>query len=164
MDELVNKARAGDAEAFSRLARELQDGFYRAAWSILRSDADAADAMQEATIRCWLKLPELRDPARFKTWATRILVNECYALARKRRANVAMEDAPEPSAAEQGYDKAEWQMLLAQLPERSSTVVTLHYVEGYKVSEVADIMGASANTVKTWLATARAQYEALVSQ
>ena len=52
-------------------------------------------------------------------------------------------------------------MLLSQLTERSRTVIVLHYVEGYKVAEVARIMDANENTVKTWLAVARSEYESL---
>lgn len=161
MEELVEKARAGDEEAFARLVRGMRDALYRTAWAILRSDADAADALQEATVRCWQRLDDLDEPAFFKTWATRILVNECRALIRRRKDAGPLESAGELGSHERGFELAEWQMLLSQLTERSRTVIVLHYVEGYKVAEVARIMDANENTVKTWLAVARSEYESL---
>ena len=163
MEELVKRARAGDRDAFADLVRQLQDGFYRVAWAILRSDADAADAMQEAVLRCWTGIADLREPAYFKTWATRILVNECYRLARQQAKATPVDAVPEEAAAESGYAQAEWQMLLSLLPERSRVVVVLHYAQGYKVAEIAQVLGANENTVKGWLATARRQYESIVS-
>ena len=85
MDELVERARHGDREAFSALVQMTSDRMYAIATRILR-DADLAeDALQGALIAAWKNLPTLRDPARFEAWLRRLLVHACYAEARRRR-------------------------------------------------------------------------------
>lgn len=146
------------------LVRSCQDAFYRTAWAILRNDADAADAIQEAILRCWRSLGSLRNPAYFKTWATRIVVNESYAVARLRARTVLADELPDRPQSDPGFAQAEWQMLLGRLSERSRLVVALHYADGYKVAEVAQILDANENTVKGWLAVARREYEKLIAR
>ncbi|HEY7970863.1 MAG TPA: sigma factor, partial [Candidatus Limnocylindrales bacterium] len=85
MDELVERARRGDREAFADLVILTSDRMYAIATRILR-DADLAeDALQGALITAWRSLPTLRDPARFEAWLRRLLVHACYAEARRRR-------------------------------------------------------------------------------
>ena len=75
----------GDVEAFDALARMVGDRCMAIAFRILR-DADLAeDAVQAALIMAWRELRTLRDPDRFEPWLHRILTNECYAEARRRR-------------------------------------------------------------------------------
>ena len=83
--ELVDLAKRGDEEAFDALARQVGDRCMAIASWILR-DADLAeDAVQATLVRAWRDLPTLRDADRFEPWLHRILTNECYAEARRRR-------------------------------------------------------------------------------
>ena len=68
-----------DREEFTRAVLEYEKTLYRVAKSMLGSEADCADAAQNALLRAWERLHTLRDPAYFKTWLTRILINECRA-------------------------------------------------------------------------------------
>ena len=90
---LVDRARQGDEEAFGALVREVGDRCIFIAHRILR-DADLAeDAVQMALVQVWRELPALRDLDRFEAWLHRILVNACYAEARRNRrfaANVVL--------------------------------------------------------------------------
>lgn len=60
------------------------DDFYRVAKSILKEDADCQDAVQEAVSKAFAKIDTLREKKYAKTWFIRILLNECYAILRKR--------------------------------------------------------------------------------
>lgn len=85
MEELVERARHGDRDAFATLVQQTGDRMYAIATRILR-DADLAeDALQGALIAAWRNLPTLRDPARFEAWLRKLLVHACYAEARRRR-------------------------------------------------------------------------------
>ena len=74
---LVERAREGDHDAFTELAREAVTRLDRAARLILRDPELARDAVQEALIRAWHDLPGLRDPDRFDAWLHRLTVNAC---------------------------------------------------------------------------------------
>ncbi|CAN5642814.1 hypothetical protein BH23CHL7_BH23CHL7_01110 [soil metagenome] len=82
---LVERARAGDADAFDRLVRERIDAVYRTALAIMGNPADARDATQEAFIAAWRALPRLRDTDRFDAWLGRICVNACRMAKRRRK-------------------------------------------------------------------------------
>src|SRR6476646_10848230 len=105
MRELVERAKAGDHEAFSELGRLWVDRLYAIACLILRDPERAADATQEALIASWRDLRGLRDPDRFDSWIRRILVNACYREARRTQGRhrlehrVAQVDMGEPDAA-----------------------------------------------------------------
>ena len=137
--------------AFSGLIRSWEDELYRIAWSIVQNDADAGDALQNAIIYCWEKIREVRAPAHLKTWATRVLLSKCYDIVRTRKRVVPMDELPAEAVTEEDYAQAEWKMSLALLDERSRLLIVLHYVDGYKVAEIARILDANENTVKTWL-------------
>jgi len=83
--ELVDRAKLGDEEAFDALARTVGDRCMSIASRILRDRDLAQDAVQAALILAWRDLRTLRDPDRFESWLHRILTNECYAEARRRK-------------------------------------------------------------------------------
>ena len=87
-EQLVERARRGDADAFVALIEERQESMTRIATAILGQRADADDAIQDALVALWRELPRLRDIARFSAWADRILVNSCRLVLRRRHANV----------------------------------------------------------------------------
>src|SRR5688500_6972960 len=83
--QLVERAQGGDEAAFSELAYAIGDRLFTVAQRILRDIDLAEDATQQAIVTVWRELPGLRDPARFEAWAYRIVVNACYAEARRER-------------------------------------------------------------------------------
>jgi RNA polymerase sigma factor (sigma-70 family) len=81
--DLVVRARSGDPEAFETLIRAAGDHLLAVARKILRDPDAAEDALQQAVIRAWRRLPQLRDPDKFDRWLYRILVMACYAEANR---------------------------------------------------------------------------------
>src|SRR3954469_13454728 len=82
---LVERARAGDDEAFASLARAAGDRLLAIAYRILRDLGLAEDAVQQTLVLAWRELPSLRDVDRFDAWLHRLLVNPCYREARRGR-------------------------------------------------------------------------------
>ncbi len=83
--DLVERAVAGDHDAFSELARVSIGRLYATARLILRDDGRAEDATQEALVAAWRDLSALRDPDRFEAWLHRLLVRACYREIRRGR-------------------------------------------------------------------------------
>ena len=82
---LVERAMAGDHDAFSELARVRIGRLYAIAVLILRDPGRAEDATQEALVAAWRDLSALRDPDRFDAWLRRLLVRACHREARRAR-------------------------------------------------------------------------------
>jgi len=141
------------AVEFSNQVLLIEPMLYRVAYGLLLNRTDCADAVQEALLRAWEKRNTLRDESLFRTWLTRILINECYSLLRRRRHAVPLDEVPEPVAppdADPVLHDA-----IARLDKNLRLPVVLHYMEGYSVSEVAAMLRLPAGTVKTRLFKAR---------
>lgn len=155
MEELIRKAKSRDPDAFSELILGQMENMYKTARAILNQDEDAADAIADTVLVCWEKLGQLREERFFRTWMTRILVNKCYDILRKREKMVFTDKIPEVGIRETGYDNLEWEQALKSLEEHYRTVVMLYYGEGFKIPEIAEILQIPEATVSTRLARAR---------
>ena len=76
---LVARAKAGDDEAFGDLVTRHQRALFAIARAYFASEADAEDAVQEAFVKAFESLSQLRDNTRFAAWLARITVNVCLA-------------------------------------------------------------------------------------
>ncbi|MBQ3513080.1 MAG: sigma-70 family RNA polymerase sigma factor [Lachnospiraceae bacterium] len=161
MNGLVSKAKKHDKVAFTELIRQCESSMYKVAISILANAEDVADAMQETILICWEKIETLKKNEYFKTWMTRILINECYAILRKKKNFCSEEEIQDSGVMESAYEKIEWLELLQGMEEKYRTVLVLYYAEGFKVREIADIMNLNVSSVKDRLVKARDIYKKL---
>lgn len=130
---------------------------YHVAKTLLREDADCADAIQEAIVSAFTKLHTLRRDEYAKTWLTRILINECYDILRNQKHLVSIEEQAIPDREETRGDYSDLYEALEQLPEEMRICVTLFYMEGYSIREIASILEVKENTVKSRLSRAKAR-------
>lgn len=144
-----------DKADFTCRVLNAENSLYRIAKAILISDADCEDAVQEAILRAWERRDTLRQPEYFQTWLTRILINECNRLARKRPDTVALEECGELAAEDGGVVDAALRDSVLRLPRKLRTAVVLYYIEGYSVQETAKLTHVPAGTVKSRLSKAR---------
>ncbi|POP34755.1 RNA polymerase subunit sigma-70 [Lactonifactor longoviformis] len=154
MKDLVEKARNGDKKAFDHLIRSQMENMYKTAISYLKNDEDAADAIQEAILTCYEKLDTLKTDGYFRTWLTRILINKCKDMLRKRKVYY-LEDELSEIPVEEDFSMVEWRELLYMLPEEYRIAVLLYYVEGFKIREISEILDVKESTVQSRLARAR---------
>jgi RNA polymerase sigma-70 factor (ECF subfamily) len=154
---LVTRAQSGDEEAFASLAVAAGDRLHAVAFRILRDTDLAEDATQQALLNVWRDLPQLRDPARFDAWSYRLLVRACYAEAgRKRRwtPNLRVLSADEPMAVsglDVVVDRDQLERGFPRLSIDHRAVVVLHHYLDLPLSEVADVLGLPAGTVRSRL-------------
>lgn len=142
-------------EQLGELILACQDTMYRVAKTLLRSDADCADAIGEAIVRAFARLDSLRDDRYAKTWLTRIVINECYNVLRKQSRLISLEEYDLPDTPDDGRHYTELYDAVSRLPEQMRLCVTLYYLEGYSVRETATLLETSENVVKKRLARAR---------
>lgn len=169
--ELAARAGRGDGVAMEAIMRRHNRTLYRAARSILKSDAEAEDAVQEAYVRAYQALAGFRGEANLGTWLTRIAVNEALARLRRRRRDdnvVAFGDAFDPDTAasasvdgpEGGLMRGQLRTLLERhidkLPAAFRTVFVLRALEEMSVEEVAASLEVAPATVRTRYFRARA--------
>ncbi|MFL5675609.1 MAG: RNA polymerase sigma factor [Chloroflexota bacterium] len=155
---LVDRAMAGDREAFNELAGLSVGRLYGIAQLILRDPDRAWDATQEALVASWRDLSALRDPDRFDAWLYRILVRSCHREARRVRQRRTVEVRELPFAASSGpdevasmFDRDELERAFRRLGVEERAIVVLHHVEGFPLREIADILGLPIGTVKSRL-------------
>ncbi len=151
--ELILRAAGRDPDAFSELVQLQMKNMYRTAYAILMNDADAKDAVQDTAMTMWEKLPALRKPESFRTWCTRILVNCCFDIRKHRDTEVPLEEWEEP-VSEDDYT-LEWKEALLALGEKYRIPMELYYGQGYRISEIAELMDIPASTVRTRLSRGR---------
>ncbi|MFJ4411212.1 RNA polymerase sigma factor [Streptomyces sp. NPDC088910] len=99
-DLLVARASEGDDEAFEILVRRHSGELLRLARRLLGNDAEAEDAVQDAYVSAWRRLPEFRRNAAFGTWMYRIVTNRCLNVLRGRRPTQPLDSIVEPAAPE----------------------------------------------------------------
>lgn len=116
-----------DKDFFVREIERHSGMMYRVAFTILRNDEDCRDAMQETALKAWEKRYGLREERYFATWMTRILINECYTIQRKRKRVLYAADTPEESGPP--LDPA-LSLILRSLPEKLRLPLMLQYAEG----------------------------------
>ena len=165
---LVELARGGDEEAFASLIRMAGDRLMGVAFRILRDVDRAEDAVQQTIVTAWRELPTLRDPDVFDRWLYRVLVNACYAEARRNRRWVAHvrilpSDTPDPTDSMLSVeDRDELERAFRRLPPEQRAVFVLHHHLGMRLSDVAEALEIPLGTVKSRLHYASANLRAAV--
>lgn len=157
MNDLIKKAKNGDSDAFTELIQKHLQLMYKTARTILNSDEDIADAVQDTILCCWEKINQLNKHSTFRAWLTKILINKCYDLLRKKKNLVLFEKIPEEESPAYEFENVEWNMALQKLDEKYRTIIILYYVEGFKTREISRILDIPEATIRTRLKRARAQ-------
>jgi len=176
---LARAVAAGDRRALAVLMKRYNQLLFRTARSVLKNDADAEDAVQDAWLHAWRAMGDFRSEAKLSTWLVRIAVNESLGRLRvvRRSADVIPLDTNgegvEPSAAveanmqqpeserpESVAERGELRRILEEridgLPEAFRSVFVLRAVQDMSVDEVAACLGLPEATVRTRHFRARA--------
>ena len=163
---LVLQAQAGDRKAVRTLIVAWQPRLSALAWRLTREREAARDVVQDAWLAILRGLRKLDDPARFRTWAYRIVAHKCTDWLRRRvvqrQASERMQNAAGTAASfavGESQDRAgevdRLREALAALPDEQKTILALHYLDGMSVKEIGTTLGIPAGTVKSRLFAAR---------
>jgi RNA polymerase sigma-70 factor (ECF subfamily) len=174
--QLVERARAGDLEAFEELLGRHQQRVMRVVLSILKEPMDAEEVAQDVFLTVFEKIDHFRGDSSFSTWLHRVAVNAALMRRRKSKADrsVPLDDVM-PSFDERGHlavDIADWsqqagdpvlareageviEAAVEKLDEMYRTVFALRDVQGFSTEETAEILELSVPAVKSRLHRAR---------
>lgn len=177
---LVVRSQAGEHDAMRQLVARWHKRLYRHA----RRLVDRADTAEDATQEAWLAivrgLRRLDDPARFPSWAYRIVTNKCrdwvrrqqrkrahgFSDAHAEQASVVCDEHPAPDAGSNERDDAvrALRSAMRDLSPTHRAALALHYLDGMNIAEIAAALGIAAGTVKSRLHHAREKLRAILEQ
>src|SRR5216683_1912348 len=148
--DMVRDAKRGDEAAFTSLLRPLLEPAYRLAAGMLQDRQLAEDAVQEAAVKAWRKIHQLREGTEMRPWFLGIVANECRATRRGRWWSVLKIDAERrgeapDDAAVRGIDLRN---ALKRLSPDQRLVVVLYFYLDLPLEEIATIAGASFAAVR----------------
>ncbi len=174
--DLCALARQGSEQAYATIIRRYNGRLFRIARSILRNDAEAEDAVQDAYVRAFLSLGELRDAHSLSTWLGRIAANEALGRLRRRRPVVGLEavenkhsfddeiaptmigsvmqENPEAATAHKEISRV-LETAIDGLPTHFRMVFVGCAIDQMSIEEAAECFGLPVNTVKTRLHRAK---------
>lgn len=151
IEALIKKAVHGDDEAFIKLIQQYKIDLYKTALSFLRNEEESLEAVQEVTYRAYKKIKTVREPAYFKTWLIRIMINYCNDQLKKQKRFIMNEEIVSLQGTAENHLGMELKDAMRGLDERSREILTLKYFHDMKIKEIADTLNCPEGTVKTWL-------------
>lgn len=154
---LIKLAQQRNEDAFTELMQSQLQAMYKTARAILKNDEDVADAISETILICWEKMKQLKKPEFFKTWLTRILINECNNILRQRKRVHPVEEVEETARSVYEYENIEWMEMMNGMDEKYRLVMILYYVNGLNTTEIASALHIPVSTVRTRLSRGRKQ-------
>lgn len=166
--ELIERARAGDHEAFAVLVKDHREAVYRASYHVLKDEEEALDVVQESLLKAYQRLDAFEERASFRTWARRIALNLSLNRLRDRKVGarsatslpegdlLSDQRAQSPGRLLEG---AELKFILHQeidkLSPKHALALRLHDIEGLTYAEIAEATGVKAGTVMSRIHYAR---------
>ena len=168
--KLIEKIKQHDQAAFEELYNEYYPMGFSLALQFVKNEEEAMDVMQDAFVTVCTKLDSLQDTNKFKSWYMQIVANKCRDFLKKKNpvsftdANIYdedgnlqfdIEDDDREFQPEELVDYSETvrivNEMLDELPEDQKMCLILYYVNGLKISEIAESLGVSEATVKSRL-------------
>ena len=166
-EELVARAKGGDADSFNQLILRWERPIYALAYRVIGREEEARDVCQDTFLRAFRALPGFKGEAKFSSWVYRIAMNLCRDWMRKQRRapTVQMPEGVDPieMASERGpvesietlVERRELGGVVAEamklLPEDQRMAIILKEYHGMTFQEIADLQGCPLSTVKTRL-------------
>jgi RNA polymerase sigma-70 factor (ECF subfamily) len=171
---LIERIRNGERELFYELIRPCERRVYAAAFAILRNEADAEDAAQEAVLKAFRNIKQFRSEAKFSTWLIQIAINEARMRRRKNHPELIepIADRQDESGDYVPRDFADWREIPSETLERKEVrerlaealaslgqiyrdVFILRDMQHLSIEETASVLKISTASVKTRLLRAR---------
>ena len=151
---LVKRAKRGDVDAFAELYEKIYKKLYQFALYTLKDPEDAKDVVSSAVTDAFENIGQLRKEEAFSGWMYRIVANKCNQ--KMREYYVQTEELTEENAGAFGLpegdsreESMEVRRVFYELPKEDRMIVGMHVFLGYKLREIAQVLGMNENTVRS---------------
>jgi len=161
----IQRALAGDQEAFACLVGAYQTAVYNLAYRMMGSAAEAEDAAQETFLKAYTRLKTYDSGRKFSSWLLAIASHHCIDRLRQRRFALSLDELPPwrwlssgsrpEEVVIQSEERGEVRQLLAQLPPHYRAAVILRYWHDLSYREIAEATDTTESAVKSTLHRAR---------
>lgn len=141
-------------QELEKLILENQEYLYRLAFSYMKNDADAQDAVGEAIVTAYEHRYTLIKKESAKSWLIKILINQCLTMLRKQKKELSIQL---PAETYSPFQFDELWLIVMELPDNLRSIVVLYYYEQFTTKEISKILKIAEGTVKSRLSRAREQ-------
>ena len=165
VEELIEKSRKGDKEAFTQVILMMKNDLYKITKTKTTNEEDVQDIIQETMIDAYQHIRKLKEISKFKAWITKILINNCNKYYRKKYKekeiydNYDIEFYKESIASYNDQkvmeDTLDFYEMMKPLKYEDRIILLLYYGQSYTIKEISTILDMKENTIKTRLSRAR---------
>lgn len=173
-ENIIARARRGDADAFEQLVIAYRDQVFRLALRMCGNEADADEVAQEAFLSAWKALPNFRGDSRFSTWLYQLTSHAAIDLMRREKRQITAEDITEVSAPDPGpspqqqAERSETRQAvrdaMGQLSPEYRQIVVLRFLQELSYEEIGAVLKLPPGTVKSRLNRAKSQLKDILSK
>ncbi|WP_195941027.1 sigma-70 family RNA polymerase sigma factor [Romboutsia sp. 1001713B170131_170501_G6] len=151
---IVEKAVRGDRDAIEKIINDHKEYLYKTAFLYIKNEQEAVEICQETVYKAVINIHKLKNPDYFKTWITRILINNVNDRNRNNGRtinNLEKLESIEDISYEKLEDKIDLYNAIDILEDKFKTPIILQYFYDMTIKEIADITETNENTVKTYI-------------
>jgi RNA polymerase sigma-70 factor (ECF subfamily) len=168
LDDRVKLAIKGDEESFEYLINTFKENLYRTAYSYVKNEEDALDVLQETIYKAYISIEKLKEPKYFKTWITRILINNALDVIKKEKRIIEIEKVVKKDANYHENQKLEERLdiinYVDKLEDKYKNVIILKYFQDLTIVEISEVLEYPVGTVKTHLNAALKKLRVFMSK
>ncbi|MBI6872683.1 sigma-70 family RNA polymerase sigma factor [Clostridium aciditolerans] len=155
LEEQVKLAIDGDEKAFEYLMDISKEGLYRIAFAYTKNEHDALDILQETVYKAYISINKLKEPKYFKTWLTKILINNAINFINKEKKIVSLVDNLSSRSNYYQENRIEEKLdvlnYIDRLENKYKNVILLKYFQDLTITEISEVLDCPVGTVKTHL-------------
>jgi len=150
------------SDEFSQQIVAMMQTLYSVSYSQLSQSCDRDDAVQECLYKAWEKRHQLRDERFMRTWVIRILLNECHNIQKKRNRELPLDELPERTAPmDANYELHD---ALLNLEGTLQLPIVLHYMEGFSIKEISQMLRLPQGTIKSRMLRGRRELKEMLNE
>lgn len=162
MEELVERSKKGDEQAFTELIISLESDLYKIARMRLECNDDINEAVQETIIEAFKSIKKVKKSEYFKTWLIRVLINKCNKIYKKekrneiiKKYNSAINNQPVNYNEEKKISELDFFILIKSLNYDERISLTLYYLEKFTTKEISEILKEPESTIRNRISRAK---------